>query len=118
MLYLCDGLLDEGSEGADGGEKMVREGKAGLQVLRVVVADPVVSVYVLPRQRLEWKVDGRERGGEHDRRTALWIPEDEQLSWKHLKSDLFGFGALIDPCEDFNILCAKDSFQPAYCLCD
>src|SRR5665213_950169 len=77
------GFEDKGFEPGNRFEHLVAQIIAALQIARVINTEPHLAVDVLPRQRLERKIDCRERRSEHDGRAALRIAEDEQLGWRH-----------------------------------
>ena len=48
-----------------------------LQVHRVVISEPGLTLRVLPNQGLLWQVDGHSMSAVHQRRTQLRIPEQQ-----------------------------------------
>ena len=84
----------------------------------IVDAEPDFACGILPRQRLERKIDGSERRGEHDRRAALGIAEDEQMRGRHREADFGGFAAVVDTCKNGDVLRMKNSFKAVESLRD
>src|SRR5882672_8455664 len=53
------------------------------QIRRIVVGDCDLSSCILSHQRLQRQIDGQARGRHHQRRSAFWTAEDEDLGRVH-----------------------------------
>ena len=84
----------------------------GLEIFRRIKAQPDFSVVRSPYQRLERQVEGKGRILDHQRSAGLGITEHDQLSFRHGKSNAFGFCGLINTRKDFNAFGFQRGFQP------
>src|SRR5262250_1200352 len=66
-----------------------------LQIGWAVVANPNLSLSILPNQNLKWKVNSAAGRREHYGSAGLWVPKNQQLGRMHFHSYLFRFAAVV-----------------------
>src|ERR1700728_1276974 len=89
-------LVDECLDAQNILQQLLRYPMPRSEVRRTVVSDRDAAILILPNKYLERKVDGTAWGREHERRSRLWISEDQQLGRRHCHPRLRGFTTVID----------------------
>src|ERR1035437_643065 len=93
------------------GEQLLGNVVALLQVQRIVVGEPNLSLRVLPEQRFQGQIDRNTGSSLHQGSSALRTAEDEQLGRPHGQPDLRSLAAVIDAREDGDATLPEQRFE-------
>src|SRR6202035_3091298 len=82
-----------------------------LQILRGIVADPNLALFVFGDQSLQWQIDSQRWRSHHQRRSSLRTAEDQDFGWAHLQANLLSLAAVVNQSKYLKPALLEHSFK-------